>query len=85
MNPLGKFQARPSLVLSIRQRRRFYAEYRQKMQEKMDLRVRQGRFQALKIALIISERTLLIIYNVLNAALKIFLIFLTVTLFSRNI
>lgn len=44
MNPLGKFQARPSLVLSIRQRRRFYAEYHQKMQEKVDLRVRQGRF-----------------------------------------
>lgn len=44
MNPLGKFQARPSLVLSIRQRRRFYAEYRQKMQEKVDLRVRQGWF-----------------------------------------
>lgn len=36
MNPLGKFRARPSLVLSIRQRRRFYAEYRREMQEKVD-------------------------------------------------
>lgn len=45
MNPLGKFQARPSLVLSIRQRRRFYAEYRQKMQEKVDLRVGRVSFR----------------------------------------
>ena len=35
MNPLGKFQARPSLVLSIRQRRRFYVEYHREMQEKV--------------------------------------------------
>lgn len=33
MNPLGKFWARPSLVLSIRQRRRFHAEYRREMQK----------------------------------------------------
>jgi len=38
---------------------------------------RQGRFQALKIVLIISERTLLIIYDILNAALKIFVILKT--------
>lgn len=37
MNPLGEFRARPSLVLSIRQRCGFYAEYRRKMQEKVDL------------------------------------------------
>lgn len=54
MNPLGKFRARPSSVLSIRQRGRFYAEYRREMQEKVNSRgvaTRQGRFQALKIAL----------------------------------
>lgn len=45
MNPLGEFRARPSLVLSIRQRRGFYAEYRREMQEKVDYSVEysQGR------------------------------------------
>lgn len=80
MNPLGKFRARPSLVLSIRQRRRFYAEYRREMQEKVDTGIptRQDRFHALKISLMITKKTLLIIYNIFNAALNIFIIFLTI-------
>jgi len=46
---------------------------------------RQGRFQALKIVLIISKKTLLIIYDILNAALKTLVIFKDSMLFSRNI
>lgn len=48
MNPLGKFRARPSLVLSIRQERRFYAEYRREMQEKVDSRRRAGPVSGVK-------------------------------------
>lgn len=58
MNPLGEFRARPSLVLSIRQRRGYRAEYRREMRRGRWTRgvaPRQGRFQAFKTAAIVSK------------------------------
>lgn len=77
MNPLGKFLARPSLVLSIRQRRRFYAEYRREMQGKVDS---WGSDETGPVSGVKNnsnnhtESALLIIYNILNIALNTFII-----------
>lgn len=85
MNPLGKFQARPSLVLSIRQRRRFYAECRQEMQEKVGSwdNIETGPVSGVKSSFNNFRKDTFNNLYILNVILNIFVIFNDYIIFKK--